>query len=413
MDSANTVREILASSSLRVVYQPIVDLGSGAVVAYEALARGPKDSPLERPDRLFAAARESGQLADLDWACRAAAIEGALDAGLSPPLALFINVEPTTLGSAVPERFGSVFLKAAEDLRLVVEITERALTSRPADLLGTIERFRALGWGVALDDVGADPDSLALMPFLHPDVIKLDLRLVQNRPDVEIAEVVNAVIAQAELTEATVLAEGIETEEHREKALAMGATLGQGWLFGKPAPLSSTPMASEYGVRLLDVRNMPRAASPFEHLRALRPSRRGRKRLLLALSQHLENEAITLPKPPVVLATFQEAERFGPNLARRYADLATRSAFVGVLGVGMGETPALGVRGAALAHDDPLRGQWNVLVVGPHFAGALSAKDLGDTGPDADRRFDFILTYDRPLVIQAAQFLMRKVAPIL
>ncbi len=67
-------------------------------------------------------------------------------------------------------------------MRLVVEITERALTARPADLLPTIEQLREAGIGIALDDVGADHRSLALMPFLRPDVIQLDLRLTQGDP---------------------------------------------------------------------------------------------------------------------------------------------------------------------------------------------------------------------------------------
>src|SRR5204863_14985 len=93
------------------------------------------------------------------------------------------------------------------------------------------------GWGIALDDVGTDATSLALMPFLDPDVIKLDLRLIQDTPTEDLAEVVNAVNAEAERSNLTILSEGIETEEHVRTSLAFGATLGQGWMFGKPAPL--------------------------------------------------------------------------------------------------------------------------------------------------------------------------------
>ena len=78
--------------------------------------------------------------------------------------------------------------------------------------------------------------SLAFLPLLRPDVVKLDLRLVQERPGPAIAEIMNAVNAHAERTGAVVLAEGIETEEHLVMARALGATLGQGWLFGRPGP---------------------------------------------------------------------------------------------------------------------------------------------------------------------------------
>jgi hypothetical protein len=78
---------ILDHGLVRAVYQPIVELDTGALVGFEALARGPEDSALQRPDMLFAAAREAGLVAELEWACRAAAVAGALQGGLRPPCA--------------------------------------------------------------------------------------------------------------------------------------------------------------------------------------------------------------------------------------------------------------------------------------------------------------------------------------
>ena len=74
--------------------------------------------------------------------------------------------------------------------------------------------------------------------------------------------------------------------------------------------------------------------------------------------------------------------------------------------------PVHGVRGAELAGDDALAGEWSVLVLGPHFAGALVARDLGDDDvPDRDRRFSFATVYDRALVIAAARTLIARIAP--
>jgi diguanylate cyclase (GGDEF)-like protein/PAS domain S-box-containing protein len=404
---------LLAGEGPRSVYQPIVDLEDGTVLAYEALARGPEGSRLERPDQLFGAAQAAGRLGELDWACRLAALRGA--EGLERPLRLFVNVEPESLATPCPEHLVAEWERAGRDVDVVVEITERALTARPADLLHLVGEIRARGWGVALDDVGADVRSLALMPLLRPDVIKLDLRLVHEQPSTEVAEIVNAVNAERERTGALVLAEGIESEEHLRTARALGATVGQGWYFGRPAPLPAVtpaparPMAP---VRTAEVLGGADEVSPYEVVRAEREVRRADKRLLLALSMHLEHQAGALGETAVILSAFQDAERFTPLTFQRYTLLGADAAFVAALGVGMASEPAPGVRGAELAAGDPLTGEWSVVVLGPHFAAALVAMDLGDEGPQMARRFDFALTYDRDLVIRAAGALMRRVQPL-
>ena len=70
-----------------------------------------------------------------------------------------------------------------------------------------------------------------------------------------------------------------------------------------------------------------------------------------------------------------------------------------------------GLRGADLAPDDPVRGEWDVVVLSPHFSAALLARDLGDTGPDLDRTFEYALTYRRGTVIAAARELLSRVVP--
>src|ERR1700753_2103677 len=211
-----SLRSVLDQNQVRALYQPLVDLYTGETVGYEALARGPVDSAFERPDALFMEARRTGMEVELEWQCQRAALSGACERGLSPGQALFMNVEP---GAPLSDR--PIFLRELSERALArfpvfVELTERALIDDPARLLAAVARMRALGAGIALDDVGADPRSLALMPFLAPEVIKLDLRLVQENPSRQIAEIVHAVSAESERTGALVLAEGIESEEHRE-----------------------------------------------------------------------------------------------------------------------------------------------------------------------------------------------------
>jgi DICT domain-containing protein len=130
------------------------------------------------------------------------------------------------------------------------------------------------------------------------------------------------------------------------------------------------------------------------------------------MSYALEDVALALGESAVLFSSFQEAKYFSPAISERYAALAGNLAFVGVLAEGLGSAPAPGVHGAQLSPADALRTEWDVVVLGPHFAGAFVAQDLGDQGDDATRRFDYVVTYERDLVIAAATALMRMTGPV-
>ena len=398
---------ILGRRLIRALFQPIVAIDTRETVGFEALARGPEGSPLERPDRLFATAAVTGATIALDWACRAAAVRAALDAGLGRTTTLFVNCEPTAVDAPVPPEHAALWARGTEELDLLLEITERALTDRPAELVREVAIHRAAGRGIALDDIGADVRSLAVLPLVEPDVIKLDLRLVQDRPSTDKAAIVGAVGAEHERTGVAVLAEGIETEEHLAVARALGATMGQGWLWGRPGALPETIAAR----RVPRARRTPAApgATPYAIVAAQREVAVATKRQLLPMSMHLEHQALRIGEGAVLLAAFQGAANFTAGTVRRYEVLARSASLVAAFGTGLPEEPCAGVRGAALAPDDLLVDEWSVVVLGPHFGGALVALDLGDGGPDRERRFSFATVYDRGLVIAAARSLVGRI----
>lgn len=403
---------ILAAGAVTAVYQPIVDLATGETLAYEALARGPEGSPLHRPDRLFAAAAAAGRTVELDWACRLTAVRGALDAELGRAASLFLNCEPVAIGTPCPPEHAALWERGRAELDIVVEITERAVTARPAELILTLSAARAAGAGIALDDLGADVRSLALLPLVEPDVIKLDLRLVQDRPSTDQAAIVSAVAAERERTGAQILAEGIENDAHVAVALTLGATLGQGWKFGRPGPLPRSADKPSRVRRTVVSDPVRPGETPFSVVEAARPVGEATKGLLLPMSHHLEERAHRIGEGAVILSAFQEAKHFTPATVRRYEALARRASLVAAFGVGLPVEPVHGVRGARLDADDALAGEWSVVVIGPHFAGALVGRDLGDTDrPDRDRRFAFATIYDRGLVIAAARTLLSRIAP--
>jgi EAL domain-containing protein (putative c-di-GMP-specific phosphodiesterase class I) len=392
---------LVDSRFLKPQYQPIFDLVSGEQVGAEALARWPELQIA--PDEAFWWAAQKGRLAELDEACRNAAILDAVAHDLPTRFELFVNLEPSVLG---PDTASRLLAHAAGRIGLVVEITERALMDRPSELLLSVNQLRDAGCGIALDDVGSLPDSLALLPFIAPDVVKLDVSLVQRWPDVDRAAIYTSVAAYAERTGATVLAEGIESDLHLRRALALGATLGQGWYLGRPGPLGTVANPS----RPLRVHQPlgTTTANPFDDVNPAKV-RVGAKGVLLGISQHLEHQGMALETPPVVLGAMQFARNFTPRTARRYSHLGGRCPLVAVLGAGFSARPVEGVRGVALAADDPLLGDWVVTVVGSHYAGALIAHDLGDSGTDLDRRFAFVLTHDHGTVIAAARSLLGRV----
>jgi EAL domain-containing protein (putative c-di-GMP-specific phosphodiesterase class I) len=405
------VRTVVAEGLVRSVYQPIIDLSDRAVVGYEALARGPAGTELEAPRTLFEHAAAEGLVGELDRLCRERAIEGALGGSLVPPLSLFINLEPATLRHEDPLLTHLPEIGAGR-IRVIAEFTERDIAARPAEAVAAVQWLRRRGCGIALDDVGTDPRSLALLPFLSPDVVKLDMALLhERRPSPETAHIVMAVNAEAERRGTAVLAEGIETEEHLRRAYAMGATLGQGFYFGHPDELPVPMPAPRPAAIPFRAKFSPNDKTPFELVARERELRRGDKRLLMALSRQLEIRAETLGEETVVLASFQDVRFFTEATRRRYMRLGGATALVGALGMGMPPEPAAGVRGADLDRTDPLRGEWDVIVISPSFAGAFVARDLGDTGPDADRRFDFYVTYDRALVRSAAVPLLARILP--
>ena len=395
--------DLLDPCNLQPAFQPIVDLITGEEVGAEALARWPRLGIT--PDVAFQWASKVGRLAELDEACRTAAIDTALAHGIPARFRLFVNLEPSVL---VAGTAGHLLDRGAGKLDLVAEITERALVDRPAELLRAVHELRAAGCGIALDDVGAMPDSLALLSLVRPDVIKLDLSLIQRWPDLEQAAILTSVASYAERSGATILAEGVETETHLLQALALGAVLGQGWHFSRPGPLGSLSSPTHpFSLR------QPLPTTSVTPFSLVDPStvRIGPKGLLLGISRHLENQGLALGTPPVVLGAFQEARRFTADTAVRYACIASRCPLVAALGVGLSSEPIPGVRGVALPLDDPLRGEWVVVIVGTHYAGALIAKDLGDSGPDRDRRFAFTLTHNHDIVLKAARSLLERVIP--
>jgi EAL domain-containing protein (putative c-di-GMP-specific phosphodiesterase class I) len=226
---------VLADAEFWSVYQPIVALADRSVVGHEALLRGLVDGREVGGGDLFFVAESAGWLDRLDRIGREYAITGAAHwLGSSD---LYVNFNPASVYRP------QVCLASTEQVvhdsgipgaQLVFEVVESHAVADRGHLVSVLEHHRSLGWRVALDDVGAGCSSLSLLAAVRPEVVKLDKGLVQALPDDGAGTVLQAVIDLAHRLGAVVVAEGIETEQLAEAVTALGADLGQGWLFGRP-----------------------------------------------------------------------------------------------------------------------------------------------------------------------------------
>ncbi|MCU1670341.1 MAG: hypothetical protein JWP40_3268 [Blastococcus sp.] len=226
---------VLAEAEFWSAYQPIVSLADRSVVAHEALLRGVVDGREVGGGDLFFVAESAGWLHRLDRIGRESAIAGAVPWLGSDDL--FVNFNPTSIFRpqvclASTERV--VHETGIAPSQLVFEVVESHAIADRGHLVSVLEHYRTLGWRIALDDVGAGWSSLSLLAAVRPDVVKLDKALVQELPDDGARIVLKAVTDLAHQLGAVVVAEGVETERLAEEVTAIGADLGQGWLFGRP-----------------------------------------------------------------------------------------------------------------------------------------------------------------------------------
>ncbi len=233
--------ELVLRGQIRSVYEPIVECRSRTVFGYEALARGPKDSPLHSPAVLFAMADEEDLLFQLDCLCRRSGIAGARD--LPKGTKLFLNVRPTSIhdpsfrAEVLTETLGRLDLTPSD---VVFEISEQESIGNFEIFREVSDYYKKLGFQIALDDTGAGYQSLEAVMELSPEFIKVDKAFVQGiDADPARQELVRALRSVADRIGAQIIGEGLDTLEELATLGDLGIPFGQGWLFGKPQPLSA------------------------------------------------------------------------------------------------------------------------------------------------------------------------------
>ena len=228
------IEQVLQSGSIRMVFQPIVELGSGLTVGYEALARFDQDD--RPPNEWFHDAEAVGLGVELEVAAVAAAVRELAQLPESAFLAL--NVSPA---AATAPELAAVLAPQPPD-RLVLEITEHAPVRDYDSLVATLAQIGPR-LRIAVDDAGAGFASLQHILRLRPHIIKLDIALVRgiDRDPIKRALASSLVTFSREIG-STIIAEGIETEGEMTALISLGVAWGQGFHLGRPAELSNSDL---------------------------------------------------------------------------------------------------------------------------------------------------------------------------
>jgi EAL domain-containing protein (putative c-di-GMP-specific phosphodiesterase class I) len=243
----NQLREILASGSVRSVYQPVVDIVRRRIIGYEALTRIPKGD-FETPDLLFRAASRHDALWSLERLCRERALAGLPPAGRDG--LLFLNTEPESIrdpelrAPSFVDRLAAAGLVASQ---VVIEITEHAAVRDFVEFRRRLDEFRARGFRLAIDDVGSGYSGLQAIAEIAPDFIKVDMALIRDIDRHRLKRELIATIRRfSDRTGSTVVAEGVERQEELRSLIEAGVRCAQGYLFARPGAPPDTPDWSRF-----------------------------------------------------------------------------------------------------------------------------------------------------------------------
>jgi EAL domain-containing protein (putative c-di-GMP-specific phosphodiesterase class I) len=221
------IRRVLDTREVRVVYQPVVDLRTQQIFAYEALVRS-KAPEFETPMSLFAAAIDHSCAGELGRLIRELAIASC------PDHPLFLNIHPAELNERWIVQTDDPIFQHGEDVYL--EITEGVPLTHFELCQQILSEVRGRGIYLVVDDLGAGYSNLKYIADLNPRIVKIDRGLVAGLvKDSRLFKLVTGIVVLCGELDCAVVAEGIETVEELEAVQESGARFGQGYLLARPA----------------------------------------------------------------------------------------------------------------------------------------------------------------------------------
>ncbi len=234
---AAQMHEALSEEQFVLDYQPIVELATGRIAGLEALVRWehPTEGRLP-PSEFVLIAQRTGMIAPLGgWILRRACADARVWQHTHPDVAVRVNLSPSQLVDTLADEVGAALTASGlASERLVLEVTEAAMTPDPAevDVPGAL---RGLGVAIALDDFGTGYSCLAFLGQLPLSELKIDRQFVEQLGTSNAGgAVVSTILRLAESFGLRAIAEGIETEAQLQALLSLGCQFGQGFHFSRP-----------------------------------------------------------------------------------------------------------------------------------------------------------------------------------
>ncbi len=228
------LRRAVDQDEFDVVYQPIVELSSGALIGAEALVRWNNDGGQETPDIFIPEAERAGLVVSIDRSVLAKAATTFDTLAADDKMFISVNLSAQNfLEDDLADYFArTLMLSDVDPRRLVVEVTETALIQEPERTIQQLSDLRALGVRIALDDFGTGYSSLSYLHRLPVDILKIAQPFIADMENDE--TFVRTMIDLGKNLGLQIVAEGLETEAQRRRITELGCDMAQGYLFGRP-----------------------------------------------------------------------------------------------------------------------------------------------------------------------------------
>jgi diguanylate cyclase (GGDEF)-like protein len=250
LELEGALRQAVVDERITVHFQPVVDLATGSIDGFEALARWTDPKLGFVPPNVFIAAAEKiGVIGELGIQILEMAHAGGLQLArrAGRPMSLGVNLSALQVNDTLLAQRVSELHRSSNEVRLILELTEGAFLGDEPATLAALHRLRASGARLAIDDFGVGYSSVGYLHRLPVDILKLDKLFVSELHDKRSLALVRGVVDMARAMRLTVVTEGVEEWDSARALRDLKCDLAQGYVFSRPVPLDEALALAEMG----------------------------------------------------------------------------------------------------------------------------------------------------------------------